>query len=394
MGNTYDTEIARIEADHIQTKWRTTEDYRWGYTGDRGPETWWVHYPSASGGMQSPVDIVTEETLADTEFGPYPLQIFYHVPHHHAAEHPEPGVDEMKTMVNTGGTVRVNFANSKSYITGGPCRGYTFVLEQFHIHWGEADNSGSEHLVNSLPQAAELHLVHWNEDLYSCYEDAAKSDGGIVILSVLLKLSDVRCNDGINYLSNNLDDIVYRDQSVLLTPTPAEFNLASLLPDNIDKYWTYHGSFCTPPCYETVSWVVFEKTSYVNGRVLNKFRSLRTYCENETRPDDDPFDGEMTANRRPPQPIGTRKVAYVDCALFREHHHVQEDGWRPFRSSGVGDGAGDGVGRPRDVGGGGGRHGDRVDSGGRPRKQPPAGVRIATFQDYVGKHRRDGVHGG
>jgi len=36
MGNTYDTEIARIEADHIQTKWRTTEDYRWGYGGDRG----------------------------------------------------------------------------------------------------------------------------------------------------------------------------------------------------------------------------------------------------------------------------------------------------------------------------------------------------------------------
>jgi len=36
MGNTYDTEIARIEADHIQTKWRTTEDYRWGYAGDRG----------------------------------------------------------------------------------------------------------------------------------------------------------------------------------------------------------------------------------------------------------------------------------------------------------------------------------------------------------------------
>lgn len=36
MGNTHDTEIARIEADHIQTKWKTTEDYRWGYTGDRG----------------------------------------------------------------------------------------------------------------------------------------------------------------------------------------------------------------------------------------------------------------------------------------------------------------------------------------------------------------------
>jgi len=28
-----------------------------------GPETWWIHYPSASGGMQSPIDIETEETL-------------------------------------------------------------------------------------------------------------------------------------------------------------------------------------------------------------------------------------------------------------------------------------------------------------------------------------------
>ncbi len=36
MGNTHDTEIARIEADHIETRWRTTNDYRWGYVGDRG----------------------------------------------------------------------------------------------------------------------------------------------------------------------------------------------------------------------------------------------------------------------------------------------------------------------------------------------------------------------
>jgi len=36
MGNTHDTEIARIEADYIHTKWRTTEDYRWGYSDDRG----------------------------------------------------------------------------------------------------------------------------------------------------------------------------------------------------------------------------------------------------------------------------------------------------------------------------------------------------------------------
>jgi len=32
----------------------------------------------------------------------------------------------------------------------------------------------------------QLHAVHWNEDLYSCYEDAAKSNEGIIILAVFL----------------------------------------------------------------------------------------------------------------------------------------------------------------------------------------------------------------
>lgn len=42
MGNTHDSEIARIEADLIQTRWKTTEDYRWGYEGDRGEMCGWV----------------------------------------------------------------------------------------------------------------------------------------------------------------------------------------------------------------------------------------------------------------------------------------------------------------------------------------------------------------
>ena len=34
----------------------------------------------------------------------------------------------------------------------------------------------------------QIHAVHWNEDLYSCYEDAAKSNEGIMILAVFLKV--------------------------------------------------------------------------------------------------------------------------------------------------------------------------------------------------------------
>lgn len=43
-------------------------------------------------------------------------------------------------------------------ITGGPCREYSYVLHQFHLHWGETDSAGSEHFVNGLPTAAEVRI--------------------------------------------------------------------------------------------------------------------------------------------------------------------------------------------------------------------------------------------
>lgn len=66
--------------------------------------------------MQSPVDIITEEAIADTEFGPTPLQAFYYVPHahgggEHASEH---DTDEKRILINTGATIRTNVVNTKS----------------------------------------------------------------------------------------------------------------------------------------------------------------------------------------------------------------------------------------------------------------------------------------
>jgi len=34
----------------------------------------------------------------------------------------------------------------------------------------------------------QLHLVHWNEDLYDSYEEAVKREDGIVIVAVFLKV--------------------------------------------------------------------------------------------------------------------------------------------------------------------------------------------------------------
>jgi len=48
-------------------------------------------------------------------------------------------------------------------ISGGPCKESSYILEQFHLHWGETDAAGSEHLVNSRPHSAEVKNKIQNE---------------------------------------------------------------------------------------------------------------------------------------------------------------------------------------------------------------------------------------
>lgn len=353
MGNTHDSEIARIEADLIQTRWKTTEDYRWGYEGDRGPDTWWVHYPTASGSHQSPIDIITEECWpADAEnsnitrlmmdySGSYSRATSRHgnlcstTTEDSQSESGSEAMGEFKILLNNGNTSRINFVNSRSYVTGGPYPNDTFVLEQIHVHWGESNKLGSEHLINGEGQSAEVHLVHWNEDLYASYEDAAQREDGILILATFVQLSDTRTNDALTLWSGLLEDTEYREENI---PLPKEFPIRALLPGDTSSYWTYQGSFSTPPCYETVTWIVFEHPIYTTSKVLDKFRTLKYYAENEARPGDE-YDGQIRSNNRPVQPMGIRKICYVDYAYFFSIHGEEEGGGgeRPFPGDGGGE---------------------------------------------------------
>lgn len=336
MGNTHDTEIARIEADFIHTKYRTNEDYRWGYTNERGPETWWIYYPSASGGMQSPIDIQTEEVLWDPELTHNKLQICYSRPARPPSSDDEDqeggasGGKETLTLVNTGNTARINIGNASSYICGGPCRDHSFVLEQIHLHWGEDDGEGSEHLINSHTFAAELHLVHWNEDLYDSYEEAVKREDGIVIIAVFVKISEERSNRGLLCMADVVEDIAYREQSASLS---SSLETKAFLPEDTSKYWTYKGSFTTPPCFETVTWIIMQESIPVTSRTLSRFRELKSYCENEVRPDEE-FDGLIGRNCRPLQPAGTRRI-YTSEDHHHDHHHMIAGEDDPFRTSAV-----------------------------------------------------------
>ena len=74
-----------------------------------------MYYPSASGGNQSPIDIVTEDAIVELDYAPgaNPLQVSY-------AQAGLPGTSsgivaaEGMVLVNTGNTARVDITGSKS----------------------------------------------------------------------------------------------------------------------------------------------------------------------------------------------------------------------------------------------------------------------------------------
>jgi len=69
----------------------------------------------------------------------------------------------------------------------------------------------------------------------------------------------------------NLTIIEEYNQSMLLN---ASFTLASLLPKNTDRFYTYKGSLTTPPCSEAVTWILFPDILPISVFQIEKFRQL------------------------------------------------------------------------------------------------------------------------
>lgn len=80
-----------------------------------------------------------------------------------------------------------------------------------------------------------------------------------------------------------------------------------LLPKN-KSYWTYLGSLTTPPCTESVTWIVFKEPIEVSPEQLDKFRGLRCYDIGEACPDDHELNGQVLNNYRPPCELGNREL--------------------------------------------------------------------------------------
>ncbi|CAG5083793.1 Similar to Ca5a: Carbonic anhydrase 5A [Cotesia congregata] len=218
----------------------------------------------AAGSRQSPVNIETDRAESDHEaLSSKPLRWKY------------PSTASKK-LVNPGYCWRVDCDGDGTFLTGGPLMDDVYKLEQYHCHWGCSDSRGSEHTVDGQAFAGEVGKTHEEMD----------------------KIARM-----LPYVSHK-DEII----DVIEPIDPSK-----LLPADDNGYWTYLGSLTTPPCNESVTWVLFKKYIEVSHHQLNIFRNLRKFPRGEECPCHENH-GVVINNFRPPLPLGNRVLR--ECGSF------------------------------------------------------------------------------
>ena len=196
-----------------------------------GPDHWADLSPEFSacstGQSQSPIDLIPA-TTADLKnpsfhYKPVPLN-----------------------LLNNGHTIQVSYAPG-SYIE---VEGKQYALRQFHFH------SPSEHTIEGQFQPAELHLVHQSEA------------GELAVVAILLKTGTEGNNPALDELSNYLPA-----KAGGKVRTGRTTDASALLPQTTTTY-RYSGSLTTPPCTESVSWLIMTEPVLLSAQQLSKYQQL------------------------------------------------------------------------------------------------------------------------
>lgn len=83
-------------------------------------------------------------------------------------------------------------------------------------------------------------------------------------------------------------------------PVQNMFPMSELVEHFCKGYVTYKGSLTTPPCAETVTWIISPYTIGISQKQLAEFRKL--YETTST----------LTNNFRPTQPLNRREIRFVN----------------------------------------------------------------------------------
>lgn len=163
---------------------------------------------------------------------------------------------------------------------------YTFA--QMHLHWNRNDSAGSEHAMDSHHYPIEAHLVHFNQK-YPNFSVAAQSDDPKALVVLGIFLSTALGTDDFDVIAAHIPKDLDATFNV-----KEKLDLSVLLPQFGDPFYRYSGSLTTPPCTQSVEWMVLKRPLSVGSKLIEQLRAT-----------------SIKMNVRPLQGENDRKIEYL-----------------------------------------------------------------------------------
>ncbi|XP_055543523.1 carbonic anhydrase 2-like [Wyeomyia smithii] len=127
-----------------------------------------------------------------------------------------------------------------------------FAFAGVHLHWS------SEYTIDQKQFPIEMHIVFYNPK-YTSVEEAEFHENGLAVVGY--------------FFTNNSSAKSGRYGSIQY------MNLGKIIGTDMGEYFVYLGSLTTPPCYETVTWIIRKKPLLISNMQLRHREDIHSYLK-------------------------------------------------------------------------------------------------------------------